>query len=285
MKGALSYATVGFRDRDLGAALEAVAAADFPSVEISCQEPHLTFAPVGQALGELTAQLSKAGIRAATVHAPMRENVLGAPDETWRRERVRVLASYLRFAADVGAAGMVIHPVPNPIFVTDPDRPELPQIIVDAARRSLDDLAPVAVDAGVRMMLENLPYDCHYPLLTMTELRRLIDDYPDRAVGLVVDTGHAWTHGDDPADEIRAAGSRLWGTHLQDVDGDEPADNHWVPSHGDLDWAVIGAALDEVGYRGQETFEVIVPRHGESPEELARLTRDFARTWGDRASS
>ena len=174
---------------------------------------------------------------------------------------------------------MVVHPVPNPVFVTDPQRPELPQLIAAATRRSLDDLVPVAQQTGVLMLLENLPYDCDYPFLTMEELRPLVDAYPEHAVALVVDTGHAWTIGHDPVEQIRVAGTRLGGTHLQDVDGDNPQDNHWLPGQGDLNWADIKKALEEIGYAGSWTFEVIVPRRGESPEELARLARERTAEW------
>lgn len=275
----IGYSTAGFTDRGLEAALRAIAAAGFEAVEVSSQAPHVPEPPVGVGLQQLHTWLREAGLTATTVHAPMRENVLGAPEETWRRERVAVLGAYLRFAGDIGAKGLVIHPVPNPIFVPDAERPELTEMIASATRRSLDQLVPVAQAAGVRMLLENLPYNCHYPFLTMPELRALVDGYPDAGVGLVVDTGHAWTIGNDPAAEIRAAGSRLWGTHLQDVDADEPADNHWVPGHGGLDWEAIGGALRDVGYTGASTYEVIVARHGETPEALAQLARDFAAAW------
>ena len=98
----------------------------------------------------------------------------------------------------------------------------------EATRRSLDELVPVANTTGVRMLLENLPYACHYPFLVMGELRPLVDAYPEAAVGLVVDTGHAWTSGNDPAAEIRTAGSRLWGTHLQDVDAVDEANGRVI---------------------------------------------------------
>jgi len=274
------YSTAGFGDRDLEAALRAIAAAGFAEAEICSSPPHLSSPPRGDDLRRLRALLRECGLRAATVHAPMRENVLGAPDEDWRRDKVEVLTGFIRFAADIGAAGLVVHPVPNPIFVPDPERPELAQIIAAAARRSLDELVPIAQRDGVRLLLENLPYPCHYPFLGIEELRSLVEPYPDEALGLVIDTGHAWTSGLDPADEIRLAGPRLWGTHLQDVDADDPQDNHWAPGHGGLDWDGICAALAEVEYAGSWTFEVIVPRHGEEPDELARLTRQFATGWG-----
>ena len=212
-----SYSTQGFIDRDIAPALQAIGTAGFSQAEISSQSPHADSALTGSELDQFRSLLTDSGVCAGTVHAPMRENVLGAPDETWRRDKMVVMSDYLWFTAAIGASGLVIHPVPNPMFVTDPERPELSQLMHDATRRSLDELVPVAQNAGVRMLLENLPYNCGYPFLNMGELRPLIEPYPEEAVGLVVDTGHAWTSGDDPTKEIRIAGSRLWGTHLQDV--------------------------------------------------------------------
>lgn len=275
----ISYGTVGFRHRTLEAALTAAATAGYTHVEISSDE-HLGTIPTSPELERLRKHLRQCGLSVGTVHGPMRKNVLGAPDEEWRTEKVGVLSDYLRLSGELGAAGMVIHPVPNPTFVENHSRPELTQIMIDATRRSLDELVPVANTTGVRMLLENLPYHCHYPFLTMTELRALVEPYPEAAVGLVIDTGHAWTLGNDPAAEILTADERLWGTHLQDVDGEDPQDNHWAPTQGDLDWKAIRQALLDVSYRGFWTFEVITPRRGESDNELAHLTYDVASALG-----
>ena len=194
----ISYATAGFKDQ-LQEALDGIAAAGYSHIELSSQEGHLDRVFTNRELEQLRSRIGESGLRAGTVHAPMMRNVLGAPEEDWRREKAALLGEYLRMSGALGAGGMVIHPVPNPRFVEDPERPELTGIMSAAARRSLDELAPVALESGVRILLENLPYRSHYPFLTMTELRGLVDDYPEEAVGLVVDTGHAWTSGNDPA--------------------------------------------------------------------------------------
>ena len=276
----ISYSTLGFGDRDVEEALDAVAAAGFDRAEILGQDPHLSVVPQGRELTDFRARLEARGLDQGTVHAPLTRNVLRAPEEDWRREKVAVLASYIRFTAAIGAASTIVHPVPNPIFVPDADHPEIPGRIRDAVHRSLDELVPVAAESGVRILLENLPYDCAYPFRGMQELRPLVDAYPEQALGLVIDTGHAWTARNDPAGEILTAGPRLWGTHLQDVDFDDPQDNHWPPTHGGLDWESIRAAMGQVGYAGQWTFEVAAGRRGETPEELARATRQVADQWG-----
>jgi len=278
--GNSSYSTIGFRDRTVEKALAAIAAAGFPQAEISGQEPHVAVPLTGQALADFRMLLEDLGLRARTVHAPAMHNVLGAPDENWRREKVEVLATYIQFTGALGASDIIVHPVPNPCFVPNANDPAIPGLIRDAVPRSLDELIPVAEQAGVRILLENLPYHCDYPLLTMQELRPLVDGYPEESLGLVLDTGHTWTLKNDPVAEIHAAGPRLGGTHLQDVDFLDPQDNHWVPTHGGLDWEAIRRALSEVQYAGPWTFEVASPRHGESPEDLARLTREVAQGWG-----
>lgn len=275
-----AYSTVGFMDRKVEEALEAIAAAGFCQTEILGQEPHVAQPLTGRPLGQFCTRLESLGLRAATVHAPMRRNVLGAPEENWRREKVQVLGSYLRFAGALGATDLVIHAVPNPCFVPNADDPAVPGLIRQAVSRSLDDLVPVAAQASVRILLENLPYDCEYPYLAMPELKLLVDQYPEEQVGLVVDTGHAWTLKQYPAAEIHVADSRLGGLHLQDVDFAEPNDQHWVPTHGGLDWEAIRRALERVRYGGPWTFEVANARYGESPEQLAHLTREVAKSWG-----
>jgi len=270
---------MGFRERGIEAALDGVAAAGFRNVEILGQEPHVSEPPAGEALAHFRQGLDARGFRLRSVHAPLGKHVLGAPDEAWRQEKLAVLESYVRFAGDIGAGTIVIHPVPNPMFVPCHGEPGLEERIGAATRRSLDELVPVARGAGVRLLLENLPYVCNYPFLTMAELRALVDGYPAEQVGLVIDSGHAAAVGRDPAEEIRIAGNRLWGTHLQDVDPAAGEDQHWAPTCGGLNWPAIRAALREVGYAGVWMFEVVYPHHGESNEEMARLTYEFATEW------
>ena len=283
-QGSASYSTQGFRDRDDEAALDAIAAAGFIQVEllVAPQSP-------GPALNDFCARLRARGLRARTVHTrrsifPQGWHVLGGLEEEGRKEGLATFAKYIRFAAALGAGGLIVHPVPDAPSSSGPDDPALPDRLRASILRSLDDLVPVAQDVGVRILLENINVNCshpgHYLLKTMGGLRPLVDAYPEAYVGLVLDTGHAWTIGRDPVAEIHAAGSRLWGTHLQDVNLDNPTDSHWMPTHGGLDWGAIRRALDEISYAGVWTFEVANPRYGESLEELARLTRQLAIAWG-----
>ena len=282
----ISLSTSCFADRELTAALDAIAEAGFDGVELSMAHVDEPSSP-GEAT-EFRRQIEECGLVPTTVHGPARRNVLGASTESWRKEKVAVLASYLRFTGELGAQGMVIHGIPNPMFLPQ-DRPlmSLCSVMVESMTQSVEELVPVAAEAGVRMLLENLPYNhevkaatgSDYPLISMRELSTFVEPFPPECVALIIDTGHAWTDRHDPVAEIEAAGARLWGTHLQDVDAEEPSDNHWVPTHGGLDWPGICAALRRIEYPGVWTFEVINGRNGETQDELARQTRAVAASW------
>ena len=83
----------------------------------------------------------------------------------------------------------------------------------------------------------------------MKELRRIVDDYPDDRVGLVIDIGHVGVLRTDPISEIRSAGARLCGTHIHDVDFSSPDGDHRAPTRGGFDWDPILKAFEEIEYR------------------------------------
>ena len=291
-----SYSLAGFSKYAVDGALDAIADAGFSCIELagvgtSFSDWHLApgddvpVPPTGRAAADFRGQLARRGLRATTLHAPARKNVLGAPSEDWRNEKVTVLGNYLRFAGEIGATGVVIHGIPNPMFLPQgKDISTFTATMVDAMQRSVEELVPVAAEAGVRMLLENLPYqrdlDMEYPLIRMHQLRPFVEQFPSEQVALIVDTGHAWTNGDDPAGEIETAGDRLWGTHLQDVPLKDANDNHWLPTEGELDWPGICATLRRINYAGAWTFEVIYGRQDETADELARQSRAVATNWG-----
>ncbi len=291
-----SLSTAAFRKADPEPSLDVIASVGFQCIELSGYGSNLNqwnfggaddlpSPPTGRAATQMRRAIESRGLRVTTLHGPPRLNVLGAPTESWRTASMKVLGEHLRFAADVGAAGMVIHGIPNPEFLPKEQTiAELTPKMVDAMRQSVQDLIPVAEQSGARLLLENLPYTVDlnepYPLMAMHQLRPFVDQFPPEQVGLIVDTGHAWTNGDEPESEILVAGDRLWGTHLQDVPRENPHDNHWVPTTGELDWPAICAALDRIGYQGAWTFEAIHGRDGETAQELARKCFETATSWG-----
>ena len=275
-----SYSTGGLQDRSFRAALETIAVAGFPQMEVLGQEPHIAEPPVGEALLEFQRMVNDSGVRARTVHAPAGETVLGTTNETWQRESLSTLECYIQFAGSISATAIVIHPVPNPIFVPDAGDPAVPQKIQDSVRSSLDHLVPIAASAGMRLTLENLPYRINFPLLTMKELRPLVNDYPDDRVGLVIDIGHVGVLRMDPVSEIHSAGTRLWGTHIHDVDFGIDDGDHRAPTRGGYNWDPILQAFEDIRYPGPWTFESSVATGTDTKDDVVRITREAAIQWG-----
>jgi len=273
-----SYASGGFCDRDIFSALDAIAGVGFSQVELLGQKPHVEGPPKGKQLKKLIHHLDSVGLKVPTVHAPLGKNTLAAPDEQWHRAAMETLAEYIEFTAEVHALAMIVHPVPFPDFVPEASQDDLINRAVEFARRSLDELLPIAQHAGVCLLLENLPFACNYPLLTMKELRPLIDTYPKEHVGLVMDTGHALLLREDPVEEIILAGDRLRGVHLHDANGTIA---HLPPMFGQLDWQAVLVALKKVDYCGAWTFEVGCSKENHSPEDLAKMCYQFSLTWAN----
>jgi sugar phosphate isomerase/epimerase len=213
------------------------------------------------------------------MHAPAGRYILAAVDEEWRRESVSVLKEYVRLAGALGLTELVIHPIPSPSLVPDIGDPALHQRMHDAVRRSLDDLMPTIEESATRVTIENLPYLSDLPLRTMKELRAVVDGYPSEALGLVIDTGHVGVLELDPVEELHAAGERLCGTHIHDIDVREGRIDHHSPTLGNLDWTAMRQAFTDIGYTGPWTSEATKPSHGESSEELAREVREWMGSW------
>lgn len=272
-----SCSTALFRDRELPAALDAIAAVGFPQVELNVREPHVYGSDAAEER-RLLKLFAGHAVHARTMHAPSGRSILAALDDEWRRESVGILAPYVRMAGNLGLTEVVIHPIPSPTLVPDAAEPTLGRRMEGGIRRSLDTLLPVIEEAGVRVTLENLPYP-DYPLNNMGDLRKVIEPYPSASVGLILDFGHAGRVGRDPEDELRAAGERLCGTHMHDIDSRDGLVDHHSPALDYFDWAAIRRTFAEIGYEGPWTMEVSKTSRGESLEELVEEISAWLASW------
>ncbi|MAF54243.1 MAG: hypothetical protein CL694_14680 [Chloroflexi bacterium] len=272
-----SSTTSSFRDRGLEAALDAIGGAGFTQAELCESEEHVG-TPGDRELSRIRGILESHSVRGRTMHAPLGRACLSAMDAEWRKQSVPSLTGYIRMAGALNLTELVIHPTSSRDLAPYANDPDLPQRVRDEVRRSLDELLPVIEDSAVRITLENLPYP-GMPLTSMKELRELVDPYPSEAVGLVMDIGHAVRLNLDPADEIRAAGSRLCGTHIHGIDVNKARPDHYSPTAGDLDWDAMRQAFTEIDYTGPWTSEAFKPGQGQSPEELTREVKDWMTSW------
>lgn len=236
---------------DLEAALHRIAAAGFEQIEILTEPPHLW--PGDHEPQQVRALLDQLGLHARVGHGIFRHGNpnCGSLDEVKRRQAVTQIATCFEPLVAVGAEFVVLHPTGYALDYTDENRPR----VIDQVRRSMAELSTIAADVGIRPAWENLPH--HHtarPLHDMTELRSLINEMPAN-VGLCLDTTHALIAGHDPLEQLNIAAHRLLCLHLHDSDGD--GDRHWVPGQGIIEWDPFIARLDEMGFTGTRTIEVI----------------------------
>ena len=101
---------------------------------------------------------------------------------------------------------------------------------------------------------------------TTDALAALLEEVDHPRLGANVDVGHAWCAGDDPAESIRRLGSRVKHLHLEDIRN--RTHYHLIPGEGgEIDFAAIRQALDEVGYTGAAAVELYT--YADEPDRAA----------------
>ena len=180
------------------------------------------------------------------VGAKYREN----PERAFRN-----VVRSMKQAAMLGIPTIVAHQVSQRKY-SDPGMPEKAfEVNMEYFRR----LQPYCEEYGIRIALENsyqmasnkkiLPGACS----DSTEYCRYLDTLDRRWFVGCLDIGHAMLNS-DPVRCIKTLGKdRLKVLHVHDVDGFE--DSHTLPYLGIGNWDGITAALKEIGYDGDFTFE------------------------------
>ncbi len=131
-----SYSTGGFTDRGIEQALDVVATVGFPQVEVSGRDPHLGHRLTGKGLSDFLSGVESRGLKVRTMHAPSGRTTLGTTDQEWRKQEIATLHDYILFLADLGGTDMVIHPIPNPIFVENAYAPETAELVKEGLEES-----------------------------------------------------------------------------------------------------------------------------------------------------
>jgi sugar phosphate isomerase/epimerase len=238
---------------ELGAnALEALAASGYPKLELWLAEPHVPWRNAA-ALAAFRSRLSDYGLSAPSVHLPFYPSVpeLLEKNARWslidsaknaRKEALNATADGLHAAAALGAECGVLHlGWQGDAWDTSSD---------GWAREAVAELVPVAREAGVKLLLENI-------ISSGTRVSKLIEmlDEVDPAgdVGLCVDLGHAHVEG-DVVEELTAALPRLDHLHVHDNDGS--SDSHLPPGQGTIPWRQVLDQLRSVDFQGYAALEL-----------------------------
>ena len=232
--------------------LAEVVAHGFDTVEIIATRSHVDYhdpAVLDAVAGWLTAE----GLRLHSLHAPVMERndgtwinplSIASADGAARAQAVRETGAALDLARRVPVSVLVVHPGLQDSLLS----PSV-QNSLDAAMRSIEEIADIASPLGVRVALEVIPN----AMSTAEALVNLLDRLDMPEVGVCLDFGHAHMQG-DVIDAIETLSGVLVATHVHDNHGRR--DEHLVPFEGTIDWAGALAALQKIGYDGTLMLEL-----------------------------
>ncbi len=201
---------------------------------------------------QLRALQDELGITANQAHAPF-PTCLG--EEPFDTTIHKWILRSMEASAILGVRNIVVHPIHHIPYAKN--RQRLHEQNLELYRS----LIPYCESYGIRVCAENMwQYDnkrgyivdsvCSRP----EEFCGLLDEINSPWIVGCLDIGHCALVGQDPADFIRAMGpDRLQALHVHDVDHKQ--DCHTLPFTQALDWESICAALGEIGYTGELTFE------------------------------
>jgi len=122
------------------------------------------------------------------------------------------------------------------------------QLAVDG----LKEMAAYAEERGVKLAFEALNRFETDLVNVVDQGLKLIEDVGAPNLGLHLDTFHMHLEEKDSAAAVRRAGDRIFHFHACEND-------RGVPGTGQVDWAGIFEALDEVGYDGNVVIESFTP--------------------------
>ncbi len=185
------------------------------------------------------------------------------PQERWQR------LHFLQYALDTAAAlgsdalsfwsGTPTDKAPRGVLM---DR------LVEGCRRLCDDAARL----NVRLAFEPEP---GMFIDTMPRFARLHRRVAHPLFGLTLDVGHLHCQGEVPiADHLRRWRGVLWNVHIEDMR--RGVHDHLMFGEGEIDFAPVLGALDEIGYAGGVHVEL--SRHSHNAVETARRALAFLRS-------
>jgi sugar phosphate isomerase/epimerase len=202
--------------------------------------------------GEAVRQLAQAeGVEILTVHPTV------MPLPGWR-ERHGGMAPTIQLAREAGAGLVVMH---------TPHAESLDEGEGLAFRQRIEAWQGQLAGGGLRLAVENKAVrterERHYALTPLARLRAFADRYD---LGLVLDTTHAASAGEDLLHARQVFDRRLVNVHLSDMGGRVPLarlpgarvllGQHRFPGDGDLALSALLADLNHTEYAGPVTLEV-----------------------------
>lgn len=191
----------------------------------------------------------KTGIVCNQAHARFPVAVYG--ESEWNKNRYDVVLRDIEAASVLGTKIIVVHPIHS----------RYP--LEGAYERNIEfygGLMPYCRKYGIKIALENMWRTDPKRGFIIADVcsgaenfAKLLDGLSGDCFTACLDLGHCGLIGEEAQDAIRILGNRIGALHVHD--NDYLHDSHTLPYLGKMEWDNILAALAEVGYGGDFTYE------------------------------
>ncbi len=266
----LAFSTNAYTKFTLPEACDGIAAAGYKAVEILADAPH-AYPPTysEHEARRLRERLAALGLVPVAINAntamgyfdPLPaaltfEPSLISASEVYREDRLSIIRQALALANRLGVPVVTI-------TTGQPLSGEPSEVLWGRLVDGLEHVVRAADLAGIDVAIEPEPGQF---IETAADLKRLLDEMGHARLGANLDVGHAWCAGDDPAQAARLLAGHLMHLHLEDIK--DRRHYHLIPGLGEIDFAAIRRALDEVGYNRAAAVELYT--YPDEPDRAAR---------------
>jgi sugar phosphate isomerase/epimerase len=236
----------------------------YGGVELMFFPGHLWPAELDAAAIRSLRRLCETQLRLVAVNMPNVDINVAAAAGEMRAYTMDLLTKFVRCAGELGAGGIILGPgKPNPLFPMPRER------MVSHFYRALDVLAPLARQAGTKLLIENMPFAF---LPDAEALMNAVDGYGDDGIRVIYDVANAHFIGEDPKQGLRRVRDRLSLVHFSDTT--RQSYKHDPLGQGDVPLAGLASTMKEIGYSELPMLEVI--SHNPDPDiaDSCRRLRD-----------
>lgn len=193
-----------------------------------------------------------------------------SPDSAERAQALQDLKQALRDTKAVGGTTVLL--------VVGHGKDGSEEEVWQRSQQNITQAIPLAAKLGVQIVVENVWNHFLYdhdggPDQTADKFAAYVDAFHSPWVGLQFDIGNHWKYG-SMGDWIRTLDKRIL---KLDLKGFSRAENQFTKiGAGDLDWADVRRALEEIQYTGWAAAEV----GGGGPDRLREISRNMDQAFG-----
>jgi L-ribulose-5-phosphate 3-epimerase len=219
----------------------------------------LTFASSRQQVDDLRRAAEDIGIKLVTLATLLSWSC--SPTHPDLQVRQRSIASHqrlLEIASWFGVETVLYIPGMVSAWWLPAFTPQPYDLVDQWARQALDQLVPTAEKLKVKIGIENV---ANRFLMSPLEMRDLIDSFHSPFVGSYLDIGNALIYG-YPEHWIKILGRRIFAVHLKDYKTYANGGFAVDLLGGDVNYPAVVRALDEIGYAGPQTAEIVPAKMG-----------------------